>query len=295
MRDLLKQDYPWQYSNGVFATLLAIGIGVYTTFVTYYVKPFGLDELVVPGQYLEACIVFGVTSFVILMYFMFVNPKLFKPFYKTWKVYKEILLLTICTFLITLVNPLILEFFYRSHEYFQIGWVVKMVLQTNAGALIPLFFTVVLNHMRLLKVRNANYESQLIEISNDSKEYELEQETVNIEVNESEDYLLDLRNVLVVMAQGNYLEVYTFTNNKLKKDLIRCTMTSFEDQVLEFPIFFRCHRTFMVNVATIKSIQGDLKSGFAIFYKALTFSIPVSKNKADTFYEIIKNKALLSA
>lgn len=295
MRDLLKQAYPWQYGKPLFATLLAIGIALYTTLVTLYVKPFGLDELVIKGKYTEACIVFGLTTFVIIMYFMFINPKFFKGFYQSWKVYKEILLLSICTLCITLLNPLILEFFYRSSEEFRTDWVIKMVLQTNIGGLIPLAFTVVLNHLRLLKVRNAKYESQLIEISNKTIEYKLSQDTVQIETNEPEDYLLDLQNVLLVMAQGNYLEVYTMVNNTIKKELIRCTMTSFEDQVIQFPIFFRCHRTFMINIEAIKNIEGDVKNGFSVFYNQLSFSIPVSKNKSITFQQIIENKNLLSA
>ena len=118
-----------------------------------------------------------------------------------------------------------------------------MVLQTNSGSIIPLSFLVILNHLRLLKIRNSQYESQLVNISNNEEDFIITEQFIPIEIDEKDGYLLDLKNVLVVMSQGNYLEVYTLSHGQLRKDLIRCTMTSFEDQVLKFPIFFRCHRT----------------------------------------------------
>jgi hypothetical protein len=62
---------------------------------------------------------------------------------------------------------------------------------------------------------------------------------------------------LFVMSDGNYVVFYLYRNNEIKKMPIRNSISNIENQLADFPNFFRCHRAFIVNIDKVLAKKGN--------------------------------------
>lgn len=86
-------------------------------------------------------------------------------------------------------------------------------------------------------------------------------------------------------SDGNYVVFYLFKNNQVKKEIIRNSINSIEQQLSGIPYFLRTHRAFIVNLKKVRSKQGNTL-GYLLKLNETELKIPVSRNNTRIFNEL---------
>ncbi len=105
--------------------------------------------------------------------------------------------------------------------------------------------------------------------------------------NKEEDFEVEADNLLYIQAADNYLEIIFLENQSISKKLIRNTLKSISEIVeKDFPQFFRCHKSYLINLHQVKHISGNAQ-GYKLHLFYGEELIPVSRKNNS----IIKQKA----
>jgi hypothetical protein len=103
---------------------------------------------------------------------------------------------------------------------------------------------------------------------------------------ESLDFSAD--EFLFAMADGNYVVFHLYRNHDLKKIPIRNSISDIEQQVGKIPMFFRCHRGYIVNLNRVASKRGNA-SGYTLKMQHTSDSVPVSRNRTREFERLFSS------
>jgi hypothetical protein len=107
-----------------------------------------------------------------------------------------------------------------------------------------------------------------------------------------DDFSLDIHQLLFVKADGNYIELTKSNGHQITTEVKRISLTQFESQITDFPHFFRCHRTYLVNMFKIEKVSGN-SQGYLLSFDETNLKIPVSRKQIDSFnnyYEELRSK-----
>lgn len=96
----------------------------------------------------------------------------------------------------------------------------------------------------------------------------------------------------LIEAEGNYIMVYWYEiDGKLKKTLVRMSMSTAEKIVTPFSNFFRCHRSYIINMNELRKLTGNNITGNArglmVKLAPLEMEIPIARNRIEAFKEKI--------
>jgi hypothetical protein len=87
---------------------------------------------------------------------------------------------------------------------------------------------------------------------------------------------------LFAESEGNYVVFHLRTNNQVRRQIIRNSITNIEQQLSVIPFFFRTHRSFIVNLKKVKSKQGNIL-GYQLKLSGTETKIPVSRERTKIF------------
>ncbi|PBJ09327.1 LytTR family transcriptional regulator DNA-binding domain-containing protein [Flavobacterium sp. ACN6] len=107
-----------------------------------------------------------------------------------------------------------------------------------------------------------------------------------------DDFSLDIDQLLFAKADGNYIELTKFDGRQISTEVKRISLTQFETQVTNYPHFFRCHRTYLVNMFKVEKVSGN-SQGYLLSFNETSIKIPVSRKQIDSFnsyYQELRNK-----
>ena len=95
---------------------------------------------------------------------------------------------------------------------------------------------------------------------------------------------MQLSEFVYAKSEGNYVKIYYLDDNVLIHKLIRLSLKQLEIQLENLSQIKRCHRSYLINMQHITSIDGNARS-LTIQLDKVATSIPVSRSfsKAD-FY-----------
>ncbi|MGC9353217.1 MAG: LytTR family transcriptional regulator DNA-binding domain-containing protein [Mariniphaga sp.] len=88
-------------------------------------------------------------------------------------------------------------------------------------------------------------------------------------------------------SDSNYINFYLISDDKLRKKVIRNSITDVEQQLAHIPYLVRTHRAFIVNLKKIKSKKGN-SLGYRLRLQGTDAEIPVSRNNTQNFSELMK-------
>ncbi len=269
---LQSTKYKW-----LFASLS--GIFVFVFLIVY--KPFGSGQLI-PFKYLFLA-GFGVSVFLGTATTYFILPKLFREFFRPekWTVGKEILLLTSCILIISAFNYLNNNFMGRNIVSYQTYFnFLEITIKIGIFPILGLvFFT-----ERTLSKRNGE-RAQLL--ANQIPMAEVE-ESITVQILEESvkaaPIVMQLSDFVYAQSEGNYVTIYHLEDSALVHKLIRLSLKQLEIQLENHSQIKRCHRSFLINMQHITSIDGNARS-LTIKLEKVANGIPVSRtfSKAD-FY-----------
>lgn len=111
--------------------------------------------------------------------------------------------------------------------------------------------------------------------------------TITLMGTTSESVNLHISDLLYIEAVGNYVKVYSYSDEQVHNDMLRATSKQMESDLSAYPMIVRCHRAFLVNLGQVEEIIS--KSGtMQLLMKYCHDSIPVSRSNMAQVKEAIK-------
>lgn len=206
-------------------------------------------------------------------------PRLFNE--STWTVGRQIGMMLLTIFFVTIGN------FLYSGTYLRADFSVRIMLYfgviTTAIGIFPL--TVLVLYRQLKWQRQYNREAALINMHvQEKKQQEPEQPAptsgnqIRIAADQAKDDLtLAADQLTCIEAADNYIRVFYESEGAMKQVLLRGTLKKAVESLNSHPFFFRCHRTYLVNLDKVEQISGNA-AGYKLQLKLLPMEIPVSRN-----------------
>ena len=93
----------------------------------------------------------------------------------------------------------------------------------------------------------------------------------------SETVTVHIANLLYIEAVGNYVKVYSYSDDQVKCNMLRATSKQIEEELSDYPMIVRCHRAFLVNLEQVERFIS--RSGaMQLVIKHCQESLPVSRS-----------------
>lgn len=279
----LNQPYPCE-KNWPRTLRTALWAGAFVSLFLFFLKPFGtqIDE----GYewiYLKICVCFGlVTAAVILIVnaLSLILPAIFNE--EKWRVWKEILFNVFFIVLIGLGNLLL------AHLTINIPLDAESFLawqgMTFAVGIFPALIGAFLTQMKL----NRKYAAEAAQLSRQVQPHEPSHQIVTLAGdNLNETLRLGAHQIACISAADNYVQVFFFENEALKSRMLRATLKKMEDALAACPQFFRCHRTYIVNLEKVEKVSGNAQ-GYRLHLAGVEATVPVSRNLNEAIQEKLR-------
>lgn len=269
-------------------TLRSIGFGGFIFLFLYVFKPFGLYNL--PQGLLTVTLAYGAVTTVIMFIIGFFGIVVFPRFYteEKWTVGREIFWNLLNIFFIGLGNLLLTHYFGFIH----LSWEAFVYVQaiTLVVGLLPVGFFVLMKESSLrgkYAQSAANMSQYLVltdTLSRDSDKMQTQETVLLPSQNKDEDLLVAPENIWYIRASDNYVEVH-FKNGKVQNSrLLRATLKQMEDALSGDERFFRCHKSYLVNLEKVTTVRGNAQ-GYRLHLADREETIPVSRQHNEVIKE----------
>jgi len=278
MQNPFKKPYPFNEDlkhNSKIIFFISLGVPLFLMLL----QPFEISLLPERDKY-YLIIGFGVITFLALSFYLLFIPSFFPKKFNSskWNVQKEIfwnlwILFTILTgyfFYCKVLEILTFDF----------NLVIKLILI----AIIPISALIIINQNRMFRSRFifAN------EINKKLQEHKSIQDKI---IYFKSDYLKDnlaikVNLLIFIRSANNYIEVFWKEGNRIKNQMVRCSMAYAEDLLKDDKFIMKCHRSYIVNINHIDRFEGNLQ-GYKLYFENIDFPIPVSKSFASKLQELI--------
>jgi len=243
----------------------------------WFFQPFGLSSLSVNITFVAFG--YGSVCFIIMVLLDLIQYQLFPSNFNEehWTVGKEILWILLNLLLIGVGN-----FLYS----FAIGIIVfsfynlaVFSLYTIAIGIFPVSAAILINQARL----NSKFEhesSQLNPIIERAKKEGVHSSRSRINImSESGTHELECwpDEFLYAKSDDNYVEIHFLQQNKRSRKIVRSTLKNLYATLPDEDEFFRCHKSYIINLSKLKHISGNAQ-GYKLHLIGIEEVIPVSRN-----------------
>ena len=276
LKEILLKPIP--YSTSKYTSVI-LGLLVYVILASFH--PFGLHSVPTPKRYFVE-MGFGFITFAIVATNMFLLPKLFPKFFyeDNYKVYLDVIFTLLTVAIISIGNTLFLHFL--DFIDLSIPYISMSILYTTLVGIFPVFFLTLMKYNRYLKqnLKDAAEISSAINAKDQAEDSRTVYKFTGLSDNDTIE--VDSNKILFVQSQRNYIQFFYNKNDNCTSKLIRATMKEVEESLTEFPNLQRCHRSYIVNIDKIKSIDGD-SLGYNLHLDNCTEPVPVSRSYTKIF------------
>ncbi|AEA43007.1 LytTR family DNA-binding domain-containing protein [Fluviicola taffensis] len=245
--------------------LVGLMLGVFLSFIIIFLEPFDTDQFHSDHKLLVLSI-FGILIFSAFVIYSSLENLWYFRVRKVWRVSHEIIS-TILFFLfsgsmIYLYNGLLI-----NQQSYSLGSHLRYL-----GTIVLLMIPVIAPVMLYLRQQ---FGELILPLASNSIRL--------IGENKHEILTLEKKNLLFVKAFENYVEIcFVDESNKVVSKTFRQTLSNVSQQI---PSLEKCHRSYLVNLITVKEIIGNSQSAKIAFVQGEK-EIPLSK----TYYKQIKNR-----
>ncbi|MFO7864094.1 MAG: LytTR family DNA-binding domain-containing protein [Salinivirgaceae bacterium] len=279
MLDFLKKSYPFNDDlkrNAKVIFFISISIFVFLL-VFQPLEISALDQ----GDKIYLIVGLGAITFLSLSVNLLVLPSMVPQLflYRRWTIWKEIL------WDLWLLFTIAFGYFVMYKFLGIVEFSFNMMLQMLLIAIIPLTALIVFNHNRLLRqhLKTAYDLNSKLRSSKNA-----EDKLVHFDSEYQKDKLsIKTRLLVLVRAADNYIEVFWKDDGIIKSQLIRSTLLKTQTMLEDYNYFFKCHRSYIVNINYIDRVEGN-SQGYRLFFENLNFGVPVSKPSIKELKERVK-------
>ncbi len=291
----LKRSYPLCLdTKGSVKTSAWISAFVFLFLVFF--QPFGLSDDEPKFKYI-LIIGYSTVCFLVQVANVLLVPRILKNIFieDNWTVLKEIIWDLWIVFSIGLGIYVFICIFDAINDYFRLGFLTFVLFQlmTFVIALFPITAVTMLKQFRLLKknIEEANGIASSLRNPRvapvDPEQVEENQMVALYSGNRLQRHDFIAHNLFCISAEGNYVDVL-YKDKEIKSVLIRNTLKNIERQLKDYPVFFRCHRSFIVNIRRIAKAEGNAQ-GVRLTIEGLERKITVSRSYYNKFKKLLKH------
>ena len=220
---------------------------------------------------------YGGVTFATLAINLFVVILVFRKWFSTWTVGKQIVWLWWIIFTIGTGN-----YFYSS--------IIFPMFAGMKGFLIFQLFTLIIGVFPVVAVTLISYNiklkqnlktaAQVNDLLIDKPTRTLVEELVELVADNGKDKLeIELSDLIYIESVGNYIQATFYQEKKIVKMLLRGTIKRMEEETQQHPTLVKCHRAFIVNTDHVETVKGNSQE-LRIVLKNVDEEIPVSRNNA---------------
>lgn len=281
---ILREPFPYNYS-GTGNIRSAAYFGVFITAFLLLFQPFELNRFDTASLIVIAFL-YGSVTFSCIFICNIIFPRLFPAIFKEaeWTTGKQILFIMLTVLLVGIVNYLVSPLLVNTklNLYYAI-WFQGITL---AIASLPVSLYILFRQNRLLK--KFSEEARLLESKLEQKKKEFPEKPAPVNIQEQnkltlasyyQDEKISLwpHELYLVESASNYIKIYHKQNDKLVYTIIRSTIKKTEQSLLPYLFFFKCHRSYIINLDKVEHVEGNAQ-GFKVKIEKHETLIPVSRN-----------------
>lgn len=288
---IFKQPFPHNTSwQSVLTT--AIGFGAFISAFLLVFRPFELDT-VSTALLIKSSIIFGlvtfscifITNFILNIFF----PQIFSE--ENWTTGKQIINMTAIVVLVGLVNYLLSPLLFNT----KLSWKNVFYYQgiaISVGLLPIIIYTLYKqNHWLHQFKQEASALQRKLEAKKGNESDTTQSSTSPADTNDhitfegdnqAEKKTIDANHLIYIEAASNYIKLYFEQKEKITYSIVRMTMKKATETVTAYPVFFRCHRAYIVNLDKIELVEGNAQ-GYKLKLQGTEDLIPVSRNLNSEF------------
>lgn len=243
----------------------------------YFLKPFGLDR--VPKNYiLIHSLLYGFVTFSTTAANLLLLPQLLPKWFdeSRWTVGKELFMMIWQIITISLANVALAHILYGRDLSF--ATLLVFLGYTSAVGIFPIGILVLLKYIKLLKKYQETARSIGPELF--ATEASIKPDTLIITLlgdYQNEVFKVRANHILYVSTADNYIQVFYLKDDTVVSVFLRSTLKKAEESLSKSSQFFRCHRTYLVNLHKIEHISGNAQ-GLKLHMQGSSELIPVSRS-----------------
>jgi hypothetical protein len=252
--------------------IIAVSFGFFIFLFLWVFEPFGLDAVTLNKPlYFSG---YGLITTFVILFNTFVLFKIFKNFFQPekWTIWKSIVHNFIMILPIALLNW---TYFHNCEKPGDLEYsFLNFIFMTFAVGLFPSVFLelYVERHLRRKNELLSRMVNQQVRDRNYSED-KIQNEMVNFS---NSSLTLTIDKVLFVNSMGNYVTIYFWDSDEVKKEVIRSTMKTIETDLLNFNKIVRCHKSYFVNLSKVVGTSGNARALY-LHLTNIDISIPVSR------------------
>ncbi|MCD0472175.1 LytTR family DNA-binding domain-containing protein [Flavobacterium sp. JAS] len=283
-------EYPQRYQSQNLIKSSVIVFLIILAFLLLF-KPFGVYDPELRMHYLLICFFHALTpALVLLTYFGILNFRKAKNQIK-WTLLKEYIQIGILLVLIGTSSFLMRDFLYNNPNNSSWNYFLEEIRNCFVAGIFFYFF-LRLSSFYFESKKGSPFVLQFIPLAVEPERKILKSNIfINTQVKQ-DNFNLNIDQLLFAKADGNYIELTKSNGNQITTEVKRISLTQFETQITDYPHFFRCHRTYLVNMFKVEKVSGN-SQGYLLSFNETNIKIPVSRKQIDSFnnyYQELRSK-----
>ncbi len=274
-----KNDLSY-YGTLKYKITLCFCIAVFFYFFLVFFLPFGIDNYN-PNHKYTLGFFFEIFKFAIGVFIAsIVNEIVLRPLLVKNTSLKNIILWSMWTlFLLSSLVFYIYNFLGGWHDYLLKSY-LDFLVNVSSVLIFPLigvFF--------FFKYRSLQY--QIERILTTKERFLDKKQFIEFKGQGSKDQIkLTLFNFLYGKSQDNYVELYYLENRKIKKILLRSTLSNLFESINSV-VIIRCHRSYIINLLNVSTVKGG-NFEMTLNIDPFDVHIPVSKSYRESTLENLR-------
>lgn len=279
----LNEAYGFDSSYRSFLRVAVI-ISAFVFGLLFVFKPFGMDGIQ-SENILSITLGYAMVTFSI----MHLNWLLFQMFgfkEENWVIWKEILW-SLWNFGTIAIGNWTYNLFLFGDQFSLQNFAAIFFITIAVGS-IPLTLVIFLSQIRRLKKNLAEAQRMNSQFQVKKEGSQKDEDLVEFVAENGKDRLeVHLKDLLFLESANNYVDLFIRREQGFERQVMRNSMKRMEETLQGHPSFFRCHRTYIVNLDCVENISGN-SAGYKLNIVGTDLNVPVSRQKVEEFRALIR-------
>ncbi|PKB18818.1 LytTR family DNA-binding domain-containing protein [Flavobacterium sp. 5] len=284
-------EYPKRYQTQNLFKNSVVVFFILLSFLLLF-KPFGVYDPELKMHYLFICFFHAFApAFILFAYFGVLNYFRKRKKQTKWTLLKEYIHIGTLLLLIGATSFLMRDLLYRNPNNWSWNYFYEEIRNCLIAGVFFYFFLRLLSFYFESK-KGAPFVLQFIPLAIEAEKITLKTPLFISTQVKQDDFSLDIDELLFAKADGNYIELTKSKENQITTEVKRISLTQFETQIADYPHFFRCHRTYLVNMFKVEKVSGN-SQGYILSFNETNLKVPVSRKQIDsfnTYYQELRTK-----
>ena len=290
MLQKLSQPYPLHtFEESVKKSIF---FSIFLTLFLLVFRPFGLEVYKYKESYLIAG--YGLVTFLTTLFCDYISTHFLSQIFneEKWKVYKQLLYALVVLFLLGITN-FIYAYLIGAFPGTIAGF-LKIQLYVLLSCIVPVTLVVLWRQNHLLKKNLLEAKQLSAELpASKIKPVAISESVIPKRIafageNKNDAVAVAADKLLCIISRENYIEIVWQDEYKIRKSLLRSTLTRAEESLSSVNHFFRSHRSYLVNLKKVMAVDGNAQ-GYQLTVEGLVETVPVSRGRAAALHEALND------